>query len=81
MALVGAVMFENKYLTAYPDQQNLIAFLELHPDNQKNGGGLFRLMDKEETFEEDIEVEFKINDDAASSSPDQWTSFFLLLLP
>ena len=62
LALVGAVMFENKYLTAYPDQQNLIAFLELHPDNQKNGGGLFRLMDKEETFEEDIEAEFKIND-------------------
>ena len=62
VSLVGSVLFENKYLTVYPNQPNLISFLELHPDNQKNGGLLFKLMNKEETFEQDIESEFKVND-------------------
>jgi len=62
LAQIGSVMFENKFLTVYPDQPNLIAFLEHHPDNHKNGGRLFKLVNKEETFEEDIESEFKISD-------------------
>jgi hypothetical protein len=62
LAQVGQVLFDKKYLTVYPDQPNLSAFLDNHPDNKANGGILFQLMNKEETFEADIESEFKIND-------------------
>jgi hypothetical protein len=62
LAQVGQVIFDRKFLTAYPNQPNLSAFLDNHPDNKANGGNLFQLLNKEETFEEDIEVEFKISD-------------------
>jgi len=62
LAQVGQVIFDRKFLTAYPNQPNLSAFLDNHPDNKANGGNLFQLVNKEETFEEDIEVEFKISD-------------------
>ena len=62
LAQVGQVIFDRKYLTTYPNQPNLSAFLDNHPDNKANGGSLFQLVNKEEKFEEDIEVEFKISD-------------------
>ena len=62
LAQVGQVIFDRKFLTSYPNQPNLSAFLDNHPDNKANGGNLFQLVNKEETFEEDIEVEFKISD-------------------
>ncbi len=61
-ARVEHVMFENKYLVAPYDSPNLQRFLDLHPGNEANGGSTFRLMNKEATFEQDIESEFKIND-------------------
>jgi len=62
VARVEHVMFENKYLIAPVTKPNLIAFLDAHPDNVANGGGSFKLVNKEENFEQDIESEFKISD-------------------
>jgi len=56
------VVFRNKMLIVRPDQPNLIAFLEKHPDNQVNGGGAFRLVNKEIDIEKEVENEFLVTD-------------------
>lgn len=62
LARVEHVMFENKYLVVPVEKPNLIQFMELHPDNVANGGTVFKLVNKEENFEEDVEMDFKISD-------------------
>ena len=56
------VVFRNKMLIVRPDQPNLIAFLEKHPDNQANGGGAFKLINKEVDIEKEVENEFLVTD-------------------
>ena len=56
------VVFRNKMLIVRPDQPNLITFLEKHPDNQANGGGSFRLVNKEIDIEKEVENEFLVTD-------------------
>ena len=59
---VGHVMFEDKYLIVPVSKPNLQNFMDLHPGNVANGGNIFKLVNKEENFEQDIESEFKISD-------------------
>ena len=56
------VVFRNKMLTVRYDQPNLIAFLEKHPENADNGGGVFQLVNKEIDVEKEVEKEFLITD-------------------
>ena len=56
------VVFRNKMLTVRYDQPNLIAFLEKHPENADNGGGVFQLVNKEIDVEKEGEKEFLITD-------------------
>ena len=56
------VVFRNKMLIVRPDQPNLITFLEKHPDNQANGGGAFKLINKEVDIEKEVENEFLVTD-------------------
>lgn len=56
------VVFRNKILTARYDQPNLQEFLQKHPDNYDNGGGVFRLVNKEIDVEKEVEKEFLITD-------------------
>ena len=59
---VEHVMFEDKFLIVPVSKPNLVAFMNAHPGNKANGGGLFKLLNKEENFEVDVESEFKISD-------------------
>ena len=56
------VVFRNKMLIVPYDKPNLLAFLEKHPDNQANGGGSFRLVNKEIDIEKEVENEFLVTD-------------------
>lgn len=44
------------------DQPNLAEFLEAHPENVANGGGLFRLVDNTRDHEKEVENEFLTHD-------------------
>ena len=41
------------------DQPNLKAFLRAHPANVANGGSSFKLVDRDKTVEEELDIEFK----------------------
>ena len=56
------IMFRNGMLVVQENQPNLAAFLELHPDNSANGGGLFRLVDNSKSVEKEVSNEFLIHD-------------------
>ena len=56
------VIFRNGMLMVQDNQPNLAAFLELHPDNRENGGGLFRLVDNTRNVEQEVESEFLVHD-------------------
>ena len=47
------------------DKPNLAAFLDAHPENKVNGGGVFRLMDSEKKVEVELDVEFLMHDAVA----------------
>ncbi len=40
----------------------MIAYLDANPDNQANGGSVFKLVNKEDDAEKVLEVEFQVND-------------------
>jgi hypothetical protein len=44
------------------DQPNLQAYLDVHPQNRANGGGMFYLVDKTKNVENEIDKEFLVND-------------------
>lgn len=61
-AVRNHVVFRDGRLLVRVDQPNLLQYLELHPDNQANGGNVFRLVNEEVNHEEVIENEFLIHD-------------------
>mgnify|MGYP000193745714 FL=1 len=52
------VMFRDKLLMVPKTKPNLQEFLDNHPDNAANGGGVFKLIDKNASAEELLEKEF-----------------------
>lgn len=64
-AVVSPVVFRDKLLVVPVTQPNLIKYLDLHPDNEKNGGSSFKLLNKEQNVEKEVEKEFKSHDAVA----------------
>lgn len=62
VARVEHVIFRNKMIVVPYDKPNLRAYLDIHPDNQQNGGGAFRLVNGEQNIEKEIESDFLVND-------------------
>jgi hypothetical protein len=56
------VVFEGGLLLVPIEQPNLQKFLELHPGNRANGGGLFEEVNTEHKAELDINTEFVLHD-------------------
>ena len=56
------VVFEGGLLLVPIEQPNLRKFLELHPGNRANGGGLFEEVNTEHKAELDINTEFVLHD-------------------
>lgn len=61
-ALVEQVVFENKVLIVPYDKPALRRFLDLHPDNNENGGSVFRKTNKEGDIQRSLDEEFLVND-------------------
>jgi len=61
-AVRSHVYFTDKMLIVNYDKPNLIAYLDAHPDNQANGGSVFKLVNKEDDAEKVLEMEFQVND-------------------
>ena len=59
------VMFRDSLLAVPQNRPNLMAFLDVHPDNTANGGGVFRLVDRSVDSEEEVEKEFLTHDAVA----------------
>jgi hypothetical protein len=56
------VVFENGLLAVPADQPSLQKFLDYHPGNKANGGGLFEEVNTEHKAELDINEEFVLHD-------------------
>ena len=56
------VVFEGGLLYVPAEEPTLQKFLELHPGNKSNGGGLFELVNTEHKAELDINTEFVLHD-------------------
>lgn len=61
-ANIEHVIFNNKMLHVPYDKPNLRKFLDLHPDNQANGGTVFKKLNKEVDSELELEKEFQVVD-------------------
>jgi hypothetical protein len=61
-AVRKSVVFSDGRLLVRPDQPNLREFMELHPENQANGGSLFYRVDKEKKAQLDVTKEFAVAD-------------------
>lgn len=59
------IIFRNGMLVVQENEPNLAEFLLTHPDNQANGGGLFRLVDNTRNVEQEVENEFLMHDAVA----------------
>lgn len=59
------VVFRDGMLIVPENQPNLAEFMMTHPDNQANGGGLFRLVDNTRNSEQEVENEFLTHDAVA----------------
>jgi len=59
------VVFRDGMLVVPENQPNLAEFMLVHPDNQANGGGLFRLVDNTRNSEQEVENEFLTHDAVA----------------
>lgn len=57
-----SVVFRNGRLFVPREKPNLKKFLDLHPLNIANGGGVFKVVDKRKSAEEILEKEFLLND-------------------
>lgn len=56
------IMFYNGTLFVPHTKPNLIAYLEVHPDNKANGGSVFEVIDNEKSAEEQLQKEFQTLD-------------------
>ena len=56
------VIFRNKSLLVRYDQPTLKDYLDKHPDNVANGGGAFKLIDNDQSFQEEVDNEFLVHD-------------------
>ena len=61
-AVRQSVIFSDGRIFVRPEQPNLKAFLDAHPDNRANGGGRFYLVDNEQKAEVDVTKEFALAD-------------------
>ena len=61
-ALRQQIVFRQGTLAVTYRQPNLIAYLNAHPSNVANGGGLFYLKNEEATAEKEVENEFAMHD-------------------
>jgi hypothetical protein len=57
-----AVIFRDGRIFVPKNKPNLRKFLEVHPGNIANGGGLFRAVDKKKEAEDQLQKEFLLND-------------------
>ena len=57
-----AIIFTEGRLFVRPDQPNLAAYLDAHPDNKQNGGNRFYLVDEKKDAQEKLEKEFETHD-------------------
>jgi len=57
-----AIIFTEGRLFVRPDQPNLAAYLDAHPDNKENGGNRFQLVDERKNSEERLNKEFLEHD-------------------
>lgn len=57
-----AIIFTEGRLFVRPDQPNLAAYLEAHPDNKANGGNRFFLVDERKDSEEKLNKQFLEHD-------------------
>lgn len=64
-AIKSDVVFRDGMLAVGPEKPNLAAFLDAHPDNLANGGGIFRLLDTERKIEVELDSEFLVHDAVA----------------
>ena len=53
-----AVIFRDGRLLVPKEKPNLMKFLDLHPENQANGGHLFKLIDDKKDAEQELAKEF-----------------------
>ena len=56
------VIFRNKNLLVRYDQPTLKDYLDKHPDNVANGGGAFKLINNDQSFQEEVDNEFLVHD-------------------
>ncbi len=61
-AVRSHVIFRDGNLLVRPNEPNLLAYLNLHPDNMANGGTVFEMMNKDVDHEKIVENEFLIHD-------------------
>jgi len=54
------IIFQAKNLIVPYSRPNLQKYLELHPDNKANGGGIFELVDTARSAETELESEFSV---------------------
>ena len=58
VAVREAVIFREGKLLVPKEKPNLMTFLDLHPENQANGGNMFRLVDDKKDAEKELAKEF-----------------------
>lgn len=56
------IVFENGMLYVAPENPTLMRFLELHPGNRTNGGGIFEEVNTEHKAQIDVDTEFILHD-------------------
>lgn len=61
-SVVGSIVFENKKLLVPASKPNLSDFLDKHPDNEANGGNVFRYIDYQKNAKETISKEYDLID-------------------
>tara|TARA_Y100000114_G_scaffold106200_2_gene99461 strand:+ start:5650 stop:6453 length:804 start_codon:yes stop_codon:yes gene_type:complete len=64
-AVRSHVMFRDGVLAVPVDKPNLKKFLELHPQNMANGGGVFKVLDRSGDSKDEMEQEFLTHDAVA----------------
>jgi len=62
LAVRQHVVFENGMLYVAPENPTLMKFLELHPGNTANGGGIFEEVNTEHKAQIDVDIEFIMHD-------------------
>lgn len=61
-AMKKPVIFNNGNLIVTKDKPNLMEYLDRHPQNVKNGGGVFHLVQQDRDAEKELEKEFSMVD-------------------